>query len=174
MPPTGTIATKLIVIRGNSGSGKSKIAQCIREKWGSHGLALVGQDMLRREILKVGDDPANPAVGLIDLTARYALDHGYHVIVEGILSSDNHSEMLKNLIADHRGKSTCFYLDIPFEETLRRHVTKPQARKYGEESMCRWYRPLDLIPKLHETIIPDTSSLEDSTARILPESGLVG
>ena len=172
MPPTGTTSTKLIIIRGNSGSGKSTIAQRIREEWGNRGLALVGQDMLRREILKIGDDHPNPSIGLIDLTARYALDLGYHVVVEGILGSGNHAAMLEHLVADHQGISTCFYLDIPFEETLRRHATKPVANEYGEESMRRWFKERDLIPNLNETSIPATSSLDDSVSLILHLSGL--
>jgi predicted kinase len=177
MASTGSDATKLIVIRGNSGSGKSTIARTIRERWGKRGLAIVGQDNLRREILKIGDDPANPSIGLIDLTARYALDHGYHVIVEGILGSRNHGEMLVRLVADHIGTSTCWYLDIPFEETLRRHAersaAKPATNEFGENEMRGWYKERDLVQGMNETVIPESSSLEDSVDLIFRESGLV-
>jgi predicted kinase len=171
MASTGSNATKLIVIRGNSGSGKSSIARTIRERWGKRGLAIVGQDNLRREILKIGDDPANPSIGLIDLTARYALDHGYHVIVEGILGSRNHSEMLVRLVSDHAGMSMCWYLDIPFEETLRRHAersaAKPATNEFGEEAMRGWYKKGDLIQGMNETVIPASSSLEGSVDLIM-------
>lgn len=38
--------------------------------------------------------------------------------------------MLTTLVADHRasgGPVACYYLDVPLEETLRRHVTKAIA-----------------------------------------------
>jgi guanylate kinase len=38
--PTGTTATRLIVLRGNSGSGKSTVARAVRERYG-RGCALV-------------------------------------------------------------------------------------------------------------------------------------
>ncbi|MGW3658788.1 hypothetical protein ACWD6R_25300 [Streptomyces sp. NPDC005151] len=89
----GTEETRLVVLRGNSASGKSSVAAGIREKFG-RGLALVGQDNLRRIVLRERDRPGAANVGLSDLTARYALDAGYHVVVEGILYADHYGDML--------------------------------------------------------------------------------
>jgi predicted kinase len=75
---------RLIVIRGNSASGKSAVAAEIRRRHG-RGLAIVGQDTLRRHVLAERDVPGGANIDLIDLTARFALDRGFHVIVEGIL-----------------------------------------------------------------------------------------
>ena len=44
---TGSGSTRLIVLRGNSGSGKSSVAAGVRARYG-RGIALVGQDNLRR------------------------------------------------------------------------------------------------------------------------------
>lgn len=118
--------------------------------------------MLRRDILRQKDDPGDPAIGLIDLTARYALEHGYHVIVEGILLSQLHAEMLAGLVRDHAGQSACFYYDLSFDETVRRHATKPQATEYGPDMMQGWYRERDLIPALNETILGPEVSLDDA------------
>ena len=52
----GTGKTRLIVLRGNSASGKSSVAAGLREKYG-RGLALVGQDNLRRVVLRERDRP---------------------------------------------------------------------------------------------------------------------
>jgi chloramphenicol 3-O-phosphotransferase len=41
----GTEETRLVVLRGNSASGKSSVAAGLRERFGC-GLALVGQDNL--------------------------------------------------------------------------------------------------------------------------------
>ena len=131
MAPTGTPDTRLIVLRGNSGSGKSTTAATLRALYG-RGLAVVGQDNLRRDILRVRDRPGGAHIGLIDLTARYCLDQGYHVVVEGILYADWHAEMLASLTADHRGVSRQYYFDVPFEETLARHATKPRIDGVGE------------------------------------------
>jgi hypothetical protein len=33
-----------------------------------------------------------------------------------------------------------YYLDVPFDESLRRHAGKPQASQYGAIEMKAWYR----------------------------------
>lgn len=169
---TGTESTALIVLRGNSASGKSTTAAKIRARHGLRDLAIVSQDNLRREVLRERDVPGGASVGLIDLVARYSLDHGFHVIVEGILYADRYGEMLAALCSDHRGLTCCYYFDVPFEETLRRHVTKRQAVAYGETEMRDWYRERDLLPGGVEHIIPADSSPEDTVRRVIRDSGL--
>jgi cytidylate kinase len=67
------VGTRLIAIRGNSASGKSAVAAEIRRRYG-RGLAIVGQDNLRRQVLREHDVPGGANIDLIDLTARFALD----------------------------------------------------------------------------------------------------
>jgi hypothetical protein len=162
---------RLIVIRGNSASGKSAVAAEIRRRHG-HGLAIVGQDNLRRQVLREHDVPGGANIGLIDLTARFALDRGFQVIVEGILSADHYGRMLTALIGDHAGRCFPYYLDVPWEETLRRHATKPQAAEYGQREMRAWYRERDLLPGGLEQVIPASSSLDETVGRIMADSGL--
>jgi predicted kinase len=160
--PIGSEATTLIILRGNSASGKSSVAAEIRRRYG-RGIAIVGQDNLRRIVLREHDKPNAANIGLINLTARYALDHGFHVIVEGILYASHYSDMLATLCADHRGTTHLYYLHVPFEETLCRHATKPQAAEYGEAEMAAWYRELDLLPGGVEHIV-------SAEARRIPHS----
>jgi len=162
---------RLIVIRGNSASGKSAVAAEIRRRHG-RGLAIVGQDNLRRQVLRERDVPGGANIDLIDLTARFALDRGFHAIVEGILYADHYGRMLTALIAHHRELARAYYLDIPWAETLRRHATKAQAAEYGEREMRGWYRERDVLPGGLEQIIPAASSLEETVRRIMAESRL--
>ncbi|MEU2872757.1 AAA family ATPase [Streptomyces olivoreticuli] len=83
--PVGSEKTRLIVLRGNSGSGKTTTAKRIREAYG-RGIAIVGQDTARRTILHE-TGPVWATLGLVDTMARYCLDQGYHVILDGIFSS---------------------------------------------------------------------------------------
>ncbi|MFE4060604.1 kinase, partial [Streptomyces sp. NPDC059096] len=52
----GSEETRLVVLRGNSASGKSSVATGLRERFG-RGLAVVGQDNLRRIVLRERDRP---------------------------------------------------------------------------------------------------------------------
>jgi len=167
----GSERTRLIVLRGNSASGKSSVAAGVRERFG-RGLALVGQDNLRRTVLRERDRPGAANIGLIELTARYALDAGYHVIVEGILYADHYGAMLARLRADHRGTTYGYYLDVPFAETLARHATKPIADEVGEAVLREWYRARDLLPGGVERVIGADSGLSETVQRVLTETGL--
>jgi hypothetical protein len=115
----------LIILRGNSASGKSSTAAEIRRRHGRRDLAVVGQDNLRRDVLRERDLPAGANIGLIDLVARYALSHGFSVIVEGILRADHYATMLSVLIDDHQGRTCCYYFDVPFDETLLLPGSRP-------------------------------------------------
>ncbi|MBB5935063.1 kinase [Streptomyces zagrosensis] len=167
----GTAETRLVILRGNSASGKSAVAAEMRERFGP-GLALVAQDNLRRVVLHEPDAPGGANIGLIDTVARYALDAGYHVVLEGILSAARYGPMLGRLHRDHRGLTHLYYLDVPFAETLRRHASKPQPSEYGEAELRAWYQPLDLLRGDTETVIGADSLRTETADRILRDTGL--
>ncbi|RAG85720.1 kinase [Streptacidiphilus pinicola] len=169
----GEPTTRLVILRGNSASGKSSVAEGIRRRFG-RGVALVQQDVLRRQVLREPDIPGCHAIGLIDTVARYSLDHGFHVVVEGILNSDRYGAMLEALRRDHCGLTRMYYLDVPFEETLVRHAGKPESAEFGASEMRAWYRELDLLPGAVETVVPSTSSLQATVDLVLRDSGLAG
>ncbi|MET8012823.1 AAA family ATPase [Streptomyces sp. NPDC005271] len=166
----GTEETRLVVLRGNSASGKSSVAAGLRERFG-RGLAVVGQDNLRRIVLRERDRPGAANIGLIGLTARYALDAGFHVVIEGILYADRYGDMLTELRADHRGLTHGYYLDVPFDETLARHATK-LADDVNETQLRDWYRPRDLLPGGVEIVIGADSALHETVDRIMLDTGL--
>ncbi|MFI9363457.1 AAA family ATPase [Kitasatospora sp. NPDC053057] len=172
--PVGSEETRLIVLRGNSASGKSSVAAEVRERFG-RGLALVGQDNLRRIVLRERDRPGGANIGLIDTVARYALEAGYHVVIEGILYADHYGDMLANLVNDHRGVSRCYYLDIPIDETLARHASKADPAYQAavtERELRDWYREHDVLPGGIETVIGSASTLHDTVDRIMRETAL--
>jgi hypothetical protein len=138
--PVGSASSRLIVIRGNSGSGKSAVAAGVRAGRPHGTLAVVGQDVVRRTILGTHDDKRLTAVGLIDLTARYAPNQGFDVIVEGILNAKWYGRALHRLAQDHAGVTHSYIYDLPFEETVRRHSTRAVADRFGEPEMREWWR----------------------------------
>lgn len=167
----GSERTRLIVLRGNLGSGKSTVAKALRESCGQR-VAVVSQDLIRRMILKEKDHPGGVNIGLIDQVARYCLDHGYHAVLDGILYADRYEPMLARLGREHRGRSCFYYLDVSFGETLRRHATRPQATEFSPAHMRTWYRPRDLLVTIGEHIIPETSTLQQTIDTVLAGSQL--
>lgn len=168
MTTTGNGTTTLAVIRGNSGSGKSSTARELRARLG-RGVAWVEQDNLRRIILREHDVPDGVNIGLIEMTARYALDNAYDVILEGILYADHYGEMLERLTTDHVGTTGHYYFDIPFTETIRRHQTRPLSLEVTTDQMRDWYRTRDLLPFVAETVISHDVSLDEIVDRIITD-----
>ncbi|WP_328708588.1 AAA family ATPase [Microbispora hainanensis] len=150
----------MIVLRGNSGSGKTSVARAVRAAYG-RGLALVGQDVVRRELLRERDVHGGVNIGLIDTIVRYSLDHGYHVLLEGILTASRYGEMLQSLHRDHAGTSAFFYLDVSLPETLRRHDSRP-LRSGAVRGRCHSVR--------HSVLGPIRAG---APARRAPETGVV-
>ncbi|MEH0821767.1 MULTISPECIES: kinase [unclassified Micromonospora] len=169
--PTGSPDTILVCIRGNSGSGKSSIARELRRRHG-RGCALVEQDYLRRIVLRERDLPGGAAPALIAQTVRFALDHGYHVVLEGILHSSRYRSMLTSLRDGHRGRSLFCYLDVSLAETLRRHLTRPQASEFTAEDMSGWYAAHDVLGWPDEIVLPETTGLNEAVTVIAAAAGL--
>lgn len=143
--------SKAILIRGNSGSGKSTVAKLLQRKFG-RGTLLIPQDVVRRELLWVNDRPGNPAVELMCEMARWGAGNCETVIVEGILDSELYHPLFETL-RDCFDSVHAYYYDIPFEETLRRHATKPNRADFGEADMRRWWKEKDFTGVLPETIL---------------------
>ena len=157
---------RLIIIRGNSGSGKSTIAKRLQVEMG-RGTMLIPQDVIRRDILKVLDEPGNASVDLIYEMAMFGRKKSYDVIVEGILSNDKYEDMLKKLINDFEGETYVYYLDIPFKETVRRHATKSKASEFGEKEMREWWKDKDYLGVEGETILSSDLSEDELVSAIM-------
>jgi predicted kinase len=171
---TGMPGPVLVVIRGNSGSGKTTTAREVRRKYGQRGCALIEQDHARRVILREhgggGDDRVAP--GFITAMVRAALDGGYHVVLEGILPTGQYGARLRTLLAEHSGPTASYYLDVTFDETVRRHLRREEPIPVDPETMRGWYTAQDLLGVPGEVVIPENMGFEDVVTTILHTSGL--
>jgi adenylylsulfate kinase-like enzyme len=162
--------TKVIVIRGNSGSGKTTAAHALREAMLEGGatrkVALIEQDYFRRVVLQEREYEGSEALALIRVAATFAMARGFDVILEGILPAVKYGDMVCGLmeIAD---AAHAFYFDVSFEETVRRHATKPNAHDFGEAAMREWWLEHDVLGIDGETLLPESLSLDDAVAAML-------
>jgi predicted kinase len=161
---------KLIVLRGNSGSGKSTVAKMVRQA-SPRKTALVEQDYLRRIVLKERERDDGDNIDLIFQTTTFALARGYDIVLEGMLVFQRYGEMLRELAARCPWHAF-FYFDVSLEETLRRHATKPIAGEVSEQQLREWYRAWDVTGFPGETIIPERASAEEAVALIVERAGL--
>ncbi len=96
-------------------------------------------------MLRAKDGPGTPALPLMQALLRYGAAHCERVILEGILDAGVYRPLFvlgRELFGDRI--CACYY-DIPFEETLRRHQTKPNCagfRRGGDVAVVEAARPV--------------------------------
>lgn len=143
---------KLIILRGNSGSGKTTIAKELQKRLGQNTM-LISQDEIRRNMLNVKDGEDTPALPLMKELLIYGSKHSDFVIMEGIMNREWYKPLFELAVQLYGTEVYAYYFDLTFEETLKRHLTRPKCREFGEESMRRWWREKDFSDVLNEICI---------------------
>lgn len=160
----------LIILRGNSGSGKTSIARELRLRLTP--AILVSQDTIRREIVgtqylgKSKDTPDDPSIKLIFDICAYARQIGSNIVLEGVLPTSKYRDMLESLLTLYP-RHFVYYFNISFDETLRRHQTKPNKHEFGEEAMRSWWKSGDLLRLPEERIINDDEAKDEIVQRVV-------
>ncbi len=148
---------KLIMLRGNSGSGKTTVAKALQELFGRNTMVL-SQDMIRREVLKARDGIDPPALPLIKQMLEYGSEHCEIVIMEGIFIADWYRELFEAAIELYGSDIYAYYFDIPFEETVRRHQTRDKSNEFGADEMREWWKEKDYLDLIKEVAITEDMS----------------
>lgn len=145
---------KIVILRGNSGCGKTTIARNLQRCFGKNTL-LISQDVVRREMLYVTDGPETKAIDLMIKLVKFGKENCSTVILEGILYTDWYQRLFEVVKDEFQNNIYAYYFDIPFEETLLRHKTKPNAGEFGETEMKRWWREKDYLEIISEYMITE-------------------
>ncbi|MBQ8186767.1 MAG: kinase, partial [Clostridia bacterium] len=115
----------LIILRGNSGSGKTTLAKALQEHFGSNTMRL-SHDMIRMDILHTWSrEGVEKSLPLMQELLKYGRRNSEITVMEGVLPSDAYRPLFETALEEFGDRIFAYYYDIPFEETLRRHQTKP-------------------------------------------------
>ena len=150
---------KLIILRGNSGSGKTTIAKELQKCLGRNTM-LISQDVVRRDMLRVKDGENTEALPLMKELLTYGRNHCEIVILEGIMYADWYQPLFELAVQLYGTNIFVYYFDLPFEEILKRHQTKPNCNDFGEEAMRRWWRDKDFSDVLNEQVITSEKDMQ--------------
>ena len=162
---------KLIILRGNSGSGKTSVARELQRRFGRSTL-LISQDVVRREMLWARDGEGTQALPLLIQLLEYGREHCAVTILEGILNAQWYMPLFQRAVELYGSNIFAFYYDIPFEETLRRHSTKPNHLEFGAEEMRQWWKEKDYIGLIPETILTKEMGFSAVVNQICQTAGL--
>lgn len=154
----------IIIIRGNSGSGKTTVAKELCKHLGTDCM-LLSQDVIRRDILHTKDGENSIAVDLIEKMIMFGKEHSKIIVLEGILKSQWYNSLFDTIKNNFYSIYT-YYYDIPFEETVKRFQTKTDAN-YTEQDMKRWWNEKDLLQFDNEKIISKDMTVNEVVEMIL-------
>ena len=154
--------SKIIILRGNSASGKSTIAKELRHKFG-RGTFLIAQDNVRRKMLWVEDEPNNKAINLLINLVIYGSENCEITILEGILNSYMYESLFIQIKKLFPKNIYAYYFDLPFEETVKRHKIRKQTEDIGirEVEMRNWWREKDYLSIICEKTIDENFKEEE-------------
>ena len=159
----------LIVLRGNSGSGKSTVAEALQQELGWP-TAVLEQDHFRRAVYAEREGRSHPTgmahAALLEAAAAHCLRQGQHVVLEGILNARRYAPMLER-VAALADDARFLAFDLSFEETVRRHARRGKATAFDVEEMRGWYHGWDPLPFVEEQRIGPDDTVAAIVRRIL-------
>ncbi|MEV8250895.1 AAA family ATPase [Microbacterium sp. NPDC076768] len=166
----GSADTRLVVLRGDSGSGKTTTAKALRPLLGTK-TAVIHQDYFRRELLAGAEKASRSADAavLIEATARRSLDLGYDVILDGVFNLRDYRELLEQLWHDHVGATRIYQFDVGFDETVRRHRMRSLRHAFSADQMREWYDGWQPLEFVEEGRVGPEESLDHLVARIVAD-----
>ena len=156
---------ELIILRGNSGSGKTTVAKELQKRFGKNTM-LISQDVIRRDMLSVNDGENTLAIPLMKELLVYGSKYSNVVIMEGIMYADWYKPLFDLAIQLYDTRVHAYYFDLTFEETLKRHQTRPKSDEFGEEEMRKWWREKDFSNVLKEVCITSEKDVESIVSDI--------
>lgn len=156
---------KLVVIRGPSGSGKSSVAERLHKSCTQPTL-LIHEDKVRFMFSNWKQPDHTASKQLATAMILSGLNSDYDVIYEGISNIKTYDQYFQEIFTAHKADNYFFYLDVSFEETLKRHETRPEKSEFGIKEMKEWLDYASPTGYAFETIVPESSSLEETVETI--------
>lgn len=158
---------KLIILRGNSGSGKSTVAKQIANS-ARHKMAIIDADVYRVEMLYPKPIIKDDFAELMQQNVLYCLGKGYDVIWDSIFhANERNKSYLGNFLKTlHPYENYIFNFKTSFDETVKRHGLRSKGNDFGISEMREWYLPNEELGYDFEHTIPESSSMNQTVSFI--------
>jgi len=159
------MAPIFILIRGNSGSGKTVLANYLQKQFGYQRCLLLHEDVLRLDLLHVKERAAAPTASLIDSLVMWGRQYYPIIILEGILPKKIYDPTLTKLIHEFGTGAFVYYLDISFAQTVKHNDKKKNP--FSLETLQKWWLKEDTLGGNERKLAE--SSIKESAEAILTD-----
>lgn len=145
---------------------KASVAKALQRKFGSNTM-LLSHNMVHIEILHVwGQEGIIKSEPFMINLLKYGKANSEITILEGVLPAKEYNKLFETAVEEYGQNIFAYYYDLPFEETLARHSTKPNRNDFGESDMRRWWKERDFLPMILEKVLDKDVSFEDAIEMI--------
>src|SRR5215467_1644179 len=162
--------TKLIIIRGPSGVGKSTVAKALMKRT-KRPTVLVDLDHYRFSFVNPPARDHDLEYEMSGSDVLIGLRLGFDVIFDGNFTATAHDPLFEKWFSAHPDENYLFYLDASLNETLKRHKTKSDPR-ISPAKMKEVYPYASATGYEKEVIIPESSSLEQTVEQVAKLTGI--
>jgi shikimate kinase len=162
--------TKLIIIRGPSGVGKSTVAKALMRRT-KRPTVLVDLDHYRFSFVNPPNFDHDVEYEMSGSDVLIGLRLGFDVVFDGNFSATANDPFLEKLFVAHPEENYIFYLDATLCATLKRHKTRTNPR-ISADKMMEVYEYASPTGHEREVIIPERSSLEQTVQQIAQVTGI--
>ena len=163
--------SKLIILRGLSGSGKSSIARELQKR-SKQNTIIVEQDYFRNTLLQEKGDARKASAEMLEQTVLIGLKHGYNVVLEGILNIKHYKELFDKIFSAHPQNNFIYFLDVDIDETIKRHKARTKSAEFDENEMRSWAASATPAGYEFEIIHNNMTSIDAATQQILLDTSL--
>lgn len=125
---------KIIIIRGNSASGKTSLAKAVQSQFPEKCIIL-SQDIIRRDLLGAHDGFDTPTITLLIHLIDFSYPKFNFIIIEGILRKDWYQPIWDHLLDNYQNDCQAYYYDLSFEETVKRHASRTKSNDFGQDAL---------------------------------------
>ena len=154
-----------ILIRGNSGSGKTVLANYLQNHFGYQRCLLLHEDLLRLDILHVKEKEAAPTASLIELMIDWGKQYYPIIILEGILPKRIYGTALTKIIHEFGAGAFVYYLDVPFAQTVKHNEEK--EKPFSLANLEKWWLEQDTLGEQERKLT--NASVKDLAEQILTD-----
>ena len=162
---------RIFVLRGPAGAGKSTVSESLVSAIRSTGrlCAHLEQDYFRIAIAGGAGTSRDYVARLLLESARASLECGYNVVMDGILNIKHFKEPLFDKLLSEFGQQRIqfYYFDVPFEETVARHLGRSKSQEFGAEELSRWFSSASRTGYDDEVILSARYSAAEVTDMIM-------
>ncbi len=147
--------SKLIILRGNSGSGLSDVAELLQVKFGRNTMVISKEDV-RYKMLWVSDGENSEAIPLLKQLLKYGSENSETTILEGDMFTGYYSSVF-DYAEQVFDKVFAFYFELSFNEALRR--LKCESDEVDEDTLKKNWKDRDYLNRFSEYIVYGNLSL---------------